>query len=165
MNYKIRNLTLEDEPLLWEMLQYAAHESSLEAVRQQPSLQRYVQGWGRSGDTGCAATVNDRAIAAAWLRLWNDDDRGFGFVQAEIPELAIAVAPAYQGQGIGTQLMKQILELAKENFPAVSLSVRADNAAARLYQRLGFVEVPETAIANRVGGISVTMIYRIARIT
>jgi GNAT superfamily N-acetyltransferase len=91
-------------------------------------------------------------------------------VQAEIPELAIAVAPAYQGQGIGTQLMTQILELAKKDFPAVSLSVRADNAAARLYQRLGFVEVPGMAIENRVGGISLTMIYefvpyRIARIT
>jgi ribosomal protein S18 acetylase RimI-like enzyme len=163
MNYTIRNLTDQDDRILWEMLQYAAHESSLEAVQQQSCLRRYVENWGRAGDTGCTATVNDRAIAAAWLRLWGEDDRGFGFVQVGIPELAIAVAPDYQGQGIGTQLLSRILEQAKEQFSAISLSVRADNRAARLYERMGFVELPKTAIENRTGGSSYTMIYKFER--
>jgi hypothetical protein len=58
MSYTIRTLTTDDEPSLWEMLQYAAHESSTESVRQQPCLTRYVQGWGRAGDVGYVTIVN-----------------------------------------------------------------------------------------------------------
>jgi GNAT superfamily N-acetyltransferase len=159
MDYTIRTLTHEDEPILWEMLQYAAHESSIESVRQQPCLTRYVQGWGRMGDVGYVAMVNGIALAAAWLRLGSGEDKRFGYVRDDIPELAIAVAPHDRGQGIGTQLLIQVLELAKNHFPAVSLSVRADNAAVRLYKRVGFVRVPGSEVINRTGDVSFNMIY------
>jgi hypothetical protein len=45
MNFVIRSLMVEDESIVWEMLQYAAHESSIESVRQQPSLARYALNW------------------------------------------------------------------------------------------------------------------------
>ena len=160
MDYTVRPLTIEDEPILWTMLMYAAHENSLESVQSQPILSRYVEGWGRFGDMGTVAFVNENAIASAWLRLWTGDDGGFGYIDSTIPELAIAVLPEYRGNGVGTTLLKQVLRSAQGIFPAVCLSVRADNPVVNLYQRLGFVKVESNEVVNRVGSISFSMVYK-----
>ena len=159
MNYTIRPLTVEDEPIVWEMLCYASHESSVESVRQQPALARYASDWGRVGDLGCIAEQDTAPLGMAWLRLWEGEDKGFGYIDNSIPELAIAVLPDYRGQGIGTHLLEQILLMAKDRFPAVSLSVRVDNPVVKLYVRSGFVKVTSSEIVNRTGMISFNMLY------
>jgi GNAT superfamily N-acetyltransferase len=158
MDFVIRPVMVEDESIVWEMLRYAAHESSIESVQQQPYLARYALNWGRMGDFGYAAS-NTSPIGAAWLRLWLGEDKGFGYVKDEIPELAIAVLPDYRGQGIGTRLLTQILEAAKIKYPAVSLSVRANNPVLRLYERTGFMKIPGSAVVNRAGEVSFNMMY------
>jgi ribosomal protein S18 acetylase RimI-like enzyme len=158
MDDRIRIAIAEDESILWEMLRYAAHQTSVTDVREQPHLARYVTAWGRSGDLGCIADRGTTAVGAAWLRLWRGEDKGFGYISDEIPELAFAVLPDYRGQGIGTQLLMQVLNMAKENFPAVSLSVRSDNPVVRLYQRSGFIKVKDSEVINLAGGISFNMV-------
>jgi ribosomal protein S18 acetylase RimI-like enzyme len=160
MDYTVRDLKVSDEPILWTMLMYAAHEDSLESLKNQSILTCYVEGWGRQGDIGAVAIADENAIAAAWLRLWTDDDRGFGYIDPAIPELAIAVLPEYRGNGVGSRLLKQVLELSQGLFPAVSLSVRADNPVVNLYQRVGFVKVEDSETVNRVGDTSFNMVYR-----
>lgn len=158
MDYIVRALTVADAPTVWTMLMYAAHEPSLESVQQQACLARYAQNWGRSGDMGSVACRDADAIGAAWLRLWSGDDRGFGYIEDAIPELAIAVRPEYCGQGIGTQLLQQTLAAAQNLFPAVCLNVRADNPAVKLYQRVGFAKISGSEIVNRTGGVSFNML-------
>lgn len=159
MDYAIRPLTHKDESIVWEMLQYAAHETSLESVKKQPILARYAVGWGRVGDVGCVATKSTVPIGAAWLRLWPEADKGFGYIRDDIPELAIAVLPNYRGQGIGTQLLMQILDMAEGRFPAVSLSVRDTNRAVSLYERAGFIKVADSDVINRTEGKSFSMVH------
>lgn len=134
MDYTVRTLTVEDESIVWEMLRYASHETSLDSVQKQPYLARYASGWGRVGDVGCVATRDKALVGAAWLRLWVEEDKGFGYISDEIPELVMAVLPNCRGQGIGTQLLMKLLEVAKGRFPAVSLNVRGDNCVVRLYE-------------------------------
>ena len=160
MNYIIRPATVADESIAWEMLAHAAHESSVESVIKQPLLARYVSGWGRNGDYGCVAETNTKAIGMAWLRLWRGEDKGFGYISDRIPELAIAVLPEYRGQGIGSCLLKLILVVAKDRFPAISLSVRSDNPVVRLYERVGFVRVPGSEVVNRTGTVSFSMMLQ-----
>ena len=148
MNYIIRAATAKDELTVWEMLRYASHEPSIESVRKQPYLARYAIDWGRVGDLGCIAQ-NELHIGMSWLRLWQEADKGYGYVSDTIPELAIAVLPDYRGQGVGTDLLVRILEMAKARFSAVSLSVRADNPVVRLYERTGFIKVSGSEIINR----------------
>lgn len=74
------------------------------------------------------------------------------------PELAIAVAPEMVNSGVGTRMMRELLRRTRGRYPAVSLSVRTDNPARRLYLRLGFTPVKE--VTNRVGGVSETMVLR-----
>lgn len=161
INYKIRPLTIEDQAIVWQMLIYAAHEPSLESVQNQSILSRYAVNWGRKGDMGYVALLNQTAIGAAWLRLWLDNEQGFGYIEHSIPELAMAVLPEYRGQGIGTQLLNELLKKAANIYPAVSLNVRADNPVVSLYQRIGFIKIENSEVINRIGRISYNMICRI----
>jgi GNAT superfamily N-acetyltransferase len=64
--------------------------------------------------------------------------KGYGYVDDETPELTMAVLPFARGQGIGTELLTRLMELARSHYSGISLSVWPENSAYRLYQRLGF---------------------------
>jgi len=57
-------------------------------------------------------------------------------------ELGIIVAPEYRGQMIGSELMNNLIHLAKTKFriELLHLQVYEDNPAIRLYERFGFTE-------------------------
>jgi hypothetical protein len=57
MNFVIRSLMVEDESSVWKMLRYAAHESSIESIQQQPYLAHYALNWGRMDDLGYVAST------------------------------------------------------------------------------------------------------------
>ncbi|MEG4440555.1 GNAT family N-acetyltransferase [Microcoleus sp. AT9_B5] len=162
-DYSIRPLTQEDEPFLWQMLYEAAHmaeegESTVQAVVNHPLIAKYVQNWGRASDLGFAAIElnGSQPVGAAWLRLFAGDDKGFGWVDDTIPELAIAVLPEYTNQGVGTQLLARLLSAAA-SYRSVSLSVRSSNRALSLYERSGFKVIEGSETINRTGGTSFTM--------
>ncbi len=158
INIVVRPLTPSDEGFLWEMLYQAlyvppgAPPLPHEIVRQ-PEISRYVENWGEPGDAGFAAidVSVQQPVGAAWIRLLTGERRGYGYVDDATPELSVAVLPGYRGLGIGTKLMARLLAEAQSDYPAISLSVSADNPAARLYQRLGFEVIGES-------GASLTMI-------
>lgn len=155
----IRAAGLEDEPFLWAMLAEAAHEPEVQIVKDHPDLARYVRDWGREGDLGVIAEdpQNDEPLGACWLRLWTGTDRGYGYIDDQTPELSTAVRPQWRGMGIGTRLLVALLRRARAAHSAIALSVRTDNPALRLYERLGFRAVEGSEVENRVGGVSVTM--------
>lgn len=166
MRFETRRATAADEPFLWQMLYEAAHleeeRQPFETVYQNPELLRYVENWGAPGDLGVVAIAPvAQPIAAAWLRLLTGDRKGYGYVNEETPELAIATVPAYRGQGAGTAALKSLIREAQGLYPAISLSARADNPAVRLYQRLGFQPIPGSEVVNRVAEQSFTMILRL----
>ncbi len=75
MDYVIRQLTPEDEPILWEMLYHglsSPRKKQLPAreIVHRPEFSRYVEGWGRPGDTGFVAhhEKDGSLIGAVWLR-------------------------------------------------------------------------------------------------
>lgn len=53
--------------------------------------------------------------------------------------MQIQMTPEVQGQGIGSDLLKALLEEARQAGVAVTLSVLKVNRARELYERLGFV--------------------------
>jgi ribosomal protein S18 acetylase RimI-like enzyme len=162
LSYTIRTAAPADEPILWDMLFYAANmaedgATSSAAARSHPYLAEYVAGWGRPADLGVIAidSADGYALGAAWLRQLSGLEKRYAAVVDGAPELAIAVAPAAIGQGIGGALLGVLLDLARGQYPAVALSVREQNPAIRLYERHGFVVVD--TITNRVGGRSFVM--------
>lgn len=107
-----------------------------------PQLAHYVADWPRGGDLGFVAEDGAMDVGAAWWRLFTEQDRGYGFVDEETPELAIGVVHGARGRGVGTLLLRALIDEAQRSaLPALSLSVEVDNPAASLYERLGFETV------------------------
>ncbi|MEM1115879.1 MAG: GNAT family N-acetyltransferase, partial [Bacteroidota bacterium] len=100
-----------------------------------------------------AEDASGTRLGAAWLRLWPGPEVGYGFVDADTPELTLSVVPGARGRGIGTALLRALLTEAARHHEAVSLSVSATNPARRLYAREGFTIVAEA-------GGSLTMVRR-----
>jgi len=147
----LRPVKKEDEDFLWEILYQAIYvgpneEAPPPSILEEPEISRYLIDWGRDYDQGWIAEVADsgETLGAAWLRLWKDEsESGYGFYALDYPELTIALLPKARGQGIGTALMKRLIENARKIHPGVSLSVANESPARRLYGRLGFKTVSE----------------------
>lgn len=109
-------------------------------------VQLYVKAWGRPGDTATIALLDGFPVGAAWFRLFNGAAPGYGFVDEQTPELAVAVVPNARGKGVGRALLESLLDRARGGgYTAVSLSVDRENKGAiALYEQFGFVQVAET---------------------
>ena len=152
---RYRDAMAGDEPFLREMSQLAMHWRDESAVTPEldPSVVKYVEGFGRTGDAGVVAEADGAPVGAAWYRFLPASDPGYGWVEG-MPELSVAVAAGARGRGVARELITRLLERARaDGLPGVSLSVEPDNAARRLYERLGFDKV------GVVGG-SWTMVRR-----
>lgn len=56
----------------------------------------------------------------------------------------IVVNPAYQGQGLATQMLKKSLSVLKSEYPVLRLFVTLGNEAEKVYHKLGFLAGLET---------------------
>jgi ribosomal protein S18 acetylase RimI-like enzyme len=105
-------------------------------------VSRYVDRWGRPGDTAVVGLEGATPVGAAWFRLYSADEPGFGFLDEQTPELSIAVVPSRRHHGYGSELLSALLAKARDaGFGEISLSVDAGNPAIGLYERYGFREV------------------------
>lgn len=107
-----------------------------------PELQVYVEDFeNRGGDICYVAEIDGKIIGAAWVRIMND----YGHIEDGVPLWAISLYKEYRGRGIGTKLMKSVLnELKEQGYDRTSLSVQKANPAWHLYKRLGFTVAEET---------------------
>jgi GNAT superfamily N-acetyltransferase len=152
---EIRDLRDDEVPFLRDML-VAALAWRPRWLPPKPVLLRIPQvsifhkKWGRTGDTALVAAQEGRPIGVVWYRFFTDGEHGEGYVDAETPELAIAVVDGFRGRGVGRALMEAMHERARaDGIRRISLSVDADNPAKRLYVDLGYEDVtPEDGLGR-----------------
>src|SRR4051812_26329922 len=115
MDYIIRPLTQADQQILWDMLYQALKTSETAPSRdvlQQPEYARYVEGWGREGDTGFVVLDkrSGEVLGAVWYRMPETHATGLATAGESIPELAFAVKPGERKRGLGAALLTQLVK-------------------------------------------------------
>ncbi len=141
MDYCIRAIRQEEYPLLEDFLYEAIFipegvEAPHRSIINNEELQVYIKDFGTKPDDRClVAEVEGRVAGAVWTRIMRD----YGNVDDETPSFAISLYKEYRGKGIGTQLMKRMLSLLREEgYTQASLAVQQANYAVRMYKAVGF---------------------------
>ena len=135
----IRRGGQQDVPFLRAMLRHAYHWHVNRLDDSEIPISRYVEGWGRPGDTAVVALEGGHPIGAAWFRLFPANAPGWGFIDEQTPELSIAVVPARREHGVGKQLLEELVARAREaGHTRLSLSVQRESPAVGFYERHGF---------------------------
>ena len=141
MEYTIRKMTVPEYPLLSDFLYEAIFipngiKPPPRDIIASPELQIYVERFGAlKDDFALVAEIEGKIDGAVWVRIMND----YGHIDEETPSLAISLYKEYRGQGIGTNMMKEMLSLLKTHgYKRVSLSVQKANYAAEMYRKIGF---------------------------
>ena len=141
MEYTIREMTVMEYPLLNEFLYEAIFipddiKPPSRNIICSPELQVYIDRFGSlKDDFALVAEIEGKIVGAVWVRIMND----YGHIDEETPSLAISLYKEYRGQGIGTNMMKEMLSLLKTHgYKRVSLSVQKANYAAEMYRKIGF---------------------------
>jgi ribosomal protein S18 acetylase RimI-like enzyme len=65
---------------------------------------------------------------------------------SDIRIMDIALAPGFRGRGIGTSLLRSLMDEADESARKVSIHVEQNNPARSLYDRLGFLPAGEHGV-------------------
>ena len=146
MNYKIRPIQTSEIPSLRDFLYEAIFipegvPAPPRSIIDDESLQVYIHDFGNSSHDRClVAESSGRIVGAIWSRIMND----YGHIDDETPSIAISLYKEYRNQGIGTQLLHQMLVLLKqEGYKNVSLSVQKANYALQMYRKAGFQIISE----------------------
>jgi GNAT superfamily N-acetyltransferase len=103
------------------------------------------------GDEALVACDHSGVVGVVWYLFLGAADPGYGYVADDVPELCVCVWPGHRGAGLGERLVRAACVTAAERGVArMSLSVEAGNPARRLYERLGFADVPGAAEGTMV---------------
>lgn len=106
-----------------------------------PEIAIYYEQFGTGSADNCiVAEVDGKVVGAVWTRIMND----YGHVDDQTPSFAISLLKDFRNQGIGTELMRRMLQLLKnQGYKQASLAVQKANYAVRMYKKVGFEIVDE----------------------
>jgi len=148
MKYDIRPMREEEYPLLRDFLYEAIFipegvEPPPRSIIDLPELQVYICNFGNeSADCCFVADAGGRVVGAVWTRIMQD----YGHIADDVPSLAISLYKDFRSMGIGTALMRRMLEhLREKGFARASLAVQKANFAVKLYENVGFKIIDENA--------------------
>lgn len=141
MGFLIREMTAREYPLLEDFLYEAIFipegaEKPPREIIEQDELQVYIKDFGKQKDDHClAAEYEGKIIGACWVRIMDD----YGHIDNETPSFAISLYEEFRGRGIGTELMRSMLELlSSKGYKRASLAVQKENYAVKMYKNVGF---------------------------
>ena len=145
MDYKIREIRKNEYPILSDFLYEAIFipegmDKPPKSIIEQPELQVYIEDFGKKDDWCLVAEVKRKIVGAVWVRIMDD----YGHTDDETPSFAISLHEEYRNLGIGTALMRDMLEFLKnKGYKQTSLSVQKANYAVNMYRKVGFEIIRE----------------------
>lgn len=146
MEYIIRTIKANEYSVLEDFLYEAifipkGKSAPPKEIIYKPELQVYIADFGkRKGDIGLVAEVDNKIVGVVWVRIMND----YGHIDNETPSFAISLYEEYRNYGIGTAMMKEMLNVLNQaGYKQASLAVQKENYAVKMYKNVGFEVVDE----------------------
>ena len=145
MDYRISEIRENEHYILSDFLYEAIFipvgmEKPPKSIIEQPELQVHITDFGKVDDWCLVVEIKEKIVGAIGVRMMND----YGHIDDEIPSLAISFYEEYRHLGLGTELMKEMLQfLNDKGYKQVSLSVQKTNYAVNMYRKVGFQVVKE----------------------
>ena len=129
--------TEEFMEILWTALNPEGVTGRTRSILNDPIIKPFYEKLGKPDDIGFAAIKEGKMIGAIWSRIKECVTSEY----TEYPELRIGVLPEYQNMGIGSLLMKTLIETCSNKYPGLRLGV--NEKAVRVlsfYRKFGFIE-------------------------
>lgn len=145
MNLSLRSATIDDADFL-----YSLHRATMKMY--------VIQTWGQ-WDEVWQSLYFHRHFNPATCQIIAFQGQDIGVISVERRPIEmflsnIELLPPYQGQGIGTYLVRTLVEEAWQKDVPLSLQVLKVNPARKLYERLGFSIIDETATHYRMSTLT-----------
>ncbi len=121
--------------ILWTALNPEGVTGRTRSILTEPVIRAYYENWGQAHDIGYAAVKEGQMIGAIWCRIKDCVTTQY----AEYPELGIGVLPDYQNTGIGSELLKVLIDACRDKYPGIRLGVNAKAIRVlSFYKSFGF---------------------------
>ena len=135
INYSLRSAAEQDYDFLYGLFVATMRDSIIEV-------------WGAWDEAHWAAFFRAHFDPAAYqVVIVDGEDMGALSVERRRDEVyldTVEIAPVYQGRGLGTAVIRDVLTEAWAAELPVTLQVNRANRSRRLYERLGFVQTGRT---------------------
>ena len=151
----LRNLREDETDLLKDFLYEAIFipegvKPPPREIIEQSELKLYYEDFGSSRADNCIVAEDDgRVVGTVWTRIMND----YGHVDDETPSFAISLYKEYRGQGIGTRLMNEMLELL--DMDVKSLTTDSKSVGGWVTEQLG--DIPKKGSSFRYDNLEFTV--------
>lgn len=123
--------------ILWTALNPDGVIGRTRDILNDPIIKAYYENWGSPDDIGFAAIDDGKLIGAIWCRIKNCVTDTY----SNYPELCIGVLPNYQNKGVGSLLLKTLINASSKKYPGLRLGVNEKAKRVILfYSKYGFVE-------------------------
>jgi len=149
MDYIIRKLKLSEKAILEDFLYEAIFQpegtnSLSRDIIYTPEIYVFIDNYGLKDDYCLVTELKGKIVGAVWSRILAGEIKGYGNIDEYTPELAISLMKEYRGLGLGTEMMKQMIQLLREEgYAQASLSVDKNNYAVKMYKNVGFEVLQE----------------------
>ena len=146
MNIKLRPIQDDDEPFLNRLYSSTRQEELALTAWDQPQIDDFLK---------MQFMVQHRyyldQLPPSEFNIIEGDGRSIGRLyvgdwEEDIRLIDIALLPEHRNQGIGSRLIRDVMERAASLGKPVRLHVEQNNPARQLYKRLGFVELDDRGV-------------------
>jgi len=146
----IREIWEEELPILEDLLYEAIYQPDKNnliprSILKEPRVNIYIENFGKDKNDHClVAEFDGEIIGGVWVRLLAGNVKGYGNIDDHTPEFSISIHEEFRNCGIGTRLMRDMIDYLKSSgYSQTSLSVHKGNYAMKLYRKLGFEIIQE----------------------
>jgi len=160
INLRIERASTNDHDAIWQIIKPVIAKGDSYAFSPNTTKSEMLAYWCSDGKHCYVAKLENQVLATFIIK---DNQPALG---AHVANASYMVHPAHHGKGIGKQIGKESLSIAKQlcyKAMQFNLVVKTNTAAVALWEKLGFdiiAEIPEAFNHQQLGYVNAYVMFR-----